>query len=181
MDHQAEERLRKHQICAIIDAKGYVVDDEFHPREVALVSNKAQLNWLCEVDEPHLKDYDGSEFAVAQYRKTGLPLDSAKDVHTVLDTKDTKVFYGRAVILAMYEWMKTDERPYLGVKSKKLLPILDMWGIPYVPLFTQTNDRIDRLLLSYATTRCKFHKREGSTCALSKASALWNVYLELYF
>lgn len=166
-------------VCGVIDAQGYVIDGVFYPKEVAGVNNKLDLSILCDI---HLKREDLSEEDKRTvdwaYKYHGLPLESTDDYWFKMSPKDSpQVYSGIDVVLAMYQWMKTDEKPYVAVKNPQLVQILQMWDIPYVE-FPERSHMVNRHLFQIlANNTCGKHKLQNTKCAHAKAKALWNVIM----
>lgn len=167
------------EVCAVIDAQGYTIDGVFYPKEVALVSHKMRISVLCDIhltrDKLTDKDRKTADWV---YKTIGLPLESKDDYwRFASDGKYTQVFSGIDTVLAMYQWIKTDEKKYVAIKNPQLADILLMWDIPFIN-FPEKSGKMDRHVFQILTQNtCPYHKWGQAKCAMSKADALWNIIL----
>ena len=166
------------QVCAIIDAQGYTINGQFHPREVAVVSHKMLMCVLCD-NENKFKDLSVKEMKSAQivYSKTGLPFESSTDKWRKFEknTSSERKYDGMDVILMMYQWVHTEDKPLVGIKNPQMRPILEMWDIPYLDMPEKEEPMYEQLYRKHLSRQCEYHCKENSRCALTKALGLWEI------
>ena len=161
-----------------MDAQGYVIDGEFLIKEVAVVSHKFTTNVLCDAyyDKEKVMPKDKSTIDWT-YRYIGLPLDSKDDYHVAYDSKATRKYRGMDVVKRLYEWVETDERPYVAIKNTQLIPTLIALDIPFINLPEKYSPPLGHVYHLLANTTCTYHKKEMTKCAIAKATALWNMLI----
>ena len=167
------------KICAVIDAQGYHIDGVFYPKELSVVSHKLLLNVLCDIHLEKSK-LSGKDKTTAEWvnNYTGLPLESKDDYYKSLGVKsELPPISGMDTVLAMYHWVKSDDKPYVAIKNSQLIPILKMWDIPFIQLPEKCSKSEKHIWNLLSNTTCIFHKKGLTRCALSKATALWNIII----
>ena len=170
------------KICGILDAQGFIKDDEFYPREISLISPTLKYTQLCET---HLKF---SEMNVKD-RKTNAFL-SNNILGLSLRTKNKGIKINAThdpiqVIFNLYHLVRTDEKPFIGIKNDHIKEILDMWDIPYVNLGHYNCPNLKVLKLFYGGNVCHYHDRHVPDrrklrCAEQKCEMLWKWLIDYY-
>lgn len=169
------------KICGVMDAQGFVKNDEFFPREICVLSNSVKQSQLCDTQlrfvDMNIKDritnmyLANNLFGLSMRTSNGISHNSSHDA--------TQVVY------LMYNKIKTPTKPYLGVKNPQLIKILDFWGIPYVELEDYNCPNMSSLKRYFGGQACHFHERAVPDrcklhCAQHKCELLWKWLIQYY-
>ena len=160
-------------ICAIIDAQGFVVDDEFHVRELAIAPIKPEVIQSWDVDMPfeyHELSVDDCITAMHISRfHTGLPF---KPLSLSIPSEKLDVF-----LYILYEKCKKDDMLFFGIKNNQFGVYLDKIGIPYVKIKSPC---IHKLKSLYSLeNQCKRHFfKENGVCAEQKVDLLRQWFID---
>jgi len=177
-----EKTNKINKICAIIDAQGFVKDGEFIPRELSLISHNFKQTLLCETNlkfvDMNIKDRITNLYIANNM--LGLSLRSTNQNLYFNGTRDPI-----QLIYLMYENVRNDVKPYVGIKNPQLIELLKIWDIPYVNLSEYNCPKISSLKRHYGNKVCHFHNRfvpnrAKLKCAEEKCELLWKWLIDYY-
>ncbi len=154
-------------ICAIIDAQGFVINNKFYPREIAVTYNGMILNFdvNTNLDFRLMNEKDVKTNEYIMNNVTGLKLRHDPSVDSIPMIK-----LG-VTIAQIYEMLKTPTKQHFGIKNSQFSQILDELGIPYKEIDTPS---IHTLMKYYNyKNECNRHtEASNGMCATVKVAHL---------
>lgn len=165
------------KVCCAIEAHGFTLNGEFKPKEIAIVSHKLSLSVLCDIDyKKKTMSWKEKKSVSIISEMTGLPLDSKDDNYWRYEPKyKPKEFDGVNAIVAGYNWIRTDEQPVVATKTPQLVPIFEMFDIPYILMDPKENSYLNNMYNYFCNTNCIYHKHNNTKCAYYKAQGIWYI------
>ena len=153
------------QLCAIIDAQGFVKDNQFYPRVIALALPYMEkiLCWDCETglnfDRLNSRDRITNNY-IQHY--TGLPLNAPNDA---IPQEKVNVFLGM-----LYEQLKCGDHIYFGIKNPQFGTLLSHLHIPTLEIDCPSTRVLNRY---YRKDRCDRHtENPEGMCSLRKVELI---------
>jgi hypothetical protein len=167
------------KLCAVIDAQGFQIGDQFYIRELCLIPCYSRNKYYCEVDIPisyeNLNEKDKTTVNFCRQFVHGLPLETR--VNNAIPHSDLP-----EKLRLLYELHRIGSDDKIGVKNTQLQKLLTRWGIPCIDLEIYLDcPPIKWLRHSYKMKDvCEIHtdfirnKRiHIARCAEDKAKNLW--------
>lgn len=173
------------EICAIIDAQGFVSNNYFYPREIAIVSDK--LSTCFEVDNgPNKYDITSNDLKTSLYLqnflsgihfeppkvKLGLPFIFRENLELFLKT--------------IFKKLSSSENSKFATKNQQLTKLLNIYNIPNINLEDKsykcpTLKEFDKLYSNSHIWFCSYHSelplekvfRQSMRCSLRKSLYIW--------
>ena len=160
--------IKMENICALFDAQGFIINEEFYIRELAVTSLKDNSiqSWDAEIpqdfDSLSTKDKITNEYI--RRNITGLSFNTSDA--DFIPFRKIRVF-----LVLMWNKYKTPTKQMIGVKNLGLAKILDELNIPYLELKAPS---IANLKNYYRSTYfCMRHKEcPDALCSIQKLMLL---------
>ena len=124
------------KICAIVDMQGYVIGDNFYPRELAIVRNTvfgqkySCYEIYCDLNVDYIKK-NKCQLLYQQYNIHGIPITNVLEYKTLKAHRFNELKHW---LLFEYSLKESPDFPYFGIKNNHLAKLLDEYGIPYIDL-----------------------------------------------
>lgn len=164
------------KICAIIDAQGFILDNRFHFRELAIRNQeqKCCVEFSAEIFLHRLPREKRQQLIYQTNNIHGLP------IHAI----DHDCFKSSQALTVLQSWhaiFATEAKPYFGVKNTQLVNVLEQGGIPYV-CFNQPAlgvpslkilDQQNEAQKFFCNLHTRVHRTRNLRCALRKVNLLW--------
>jgi hypothetical protein len=168
------------KICAVVDAQGFYIKNQFFPREVAFTSESLSH---CQEFNPNI-----NWFSITQNEKHlikhlrdkihGFTLNTFKSKEPIIPLSESYIEY----LKSFYNIFATEEKPYFGVKNLHVKDDLIKAGIPVIDLSNPELEfpnitSIERYY-NNNTWICAYHTEDTQgykkfRCALRKCHNLW--------
>ena len=163
------------KICAVVDAQGFYIRNQFLAREVAFVSDTLshcqEFNPNIKWGELNLKE--SKTVRVTRARVHGFSLNAYRNKLNIVPESSLMIHY----IQQFHKLLASEEKPYFGVKNIKLKEVLENAGIPVcdlgLPEFGMPSvTKIEKMYNS--DWICAYHtEADAQRCALRKCYNLW--------
>jgi len=165
-----------HQVFACLDVQGFYVNNDFYPREFAIVneckSGAQNIDTRLNIKDMCYEDQLTCRFLTNNFH--GLTL-RPKDPTDCLN-----IYEAMQCILKYQQETATEKKPYYGIKNDMLKRILHEFGIPHLCLESIGCPSHKILEQSFnQKLECDWHKNKNLNgckqyiCALRKCNNLW--------
>jgi hypothetical protein len=159
-------------ICAIIDAQGFIFNKVFYPRELSIVSNELNVNVEVRTDlyfaNMNSSDVKTNHWLIKNVIGMNLRSNNPEAVNAYDFLKNA------------YESIaKNNPNKYFAMKNQQLESILIQLRIPYINLTDCGCPPLSRLYKTFGPTKfCSFHTKsinrfKEGRCSLFKSTVLW--------
>ena len=154
-------------ICAVIDAQGFYVNNEFFPRELAYARmDMSPIDSYESIPIVKFQDLSVNDKKLNKFimKYTGLPYD-CQSSHIPSDKM-------KHLIAILYNKCYTEDKPIFGIRNHQFGRYLATIGLPYLEIDCPS---VYTLMKLYEGKTCDRHiLKEDGMCAVHKVDVLRN-------